>query len=469
MWPTGQEGCQSFRPQATAGSTNTMADSDRASFAARLSCPMISTTDSISTVSDDAVLPHSANPPTQCKASRTMPERQQSPQAVALDVLGSPPALKCLAAEPIQKQPLKGALCVELCAGSAGLSAALRSCGFSICAIDCSSDRHRAQTTILQADLCTVAGRQLAAQVLASPSLHFCHAAPPCGAASRARERPLKAREAALLRARPKPLRSARFPDGLPNLSARDAERVAKANMIYRFVAEQATKLHSQGILVCIENPLRSRMWETKHVRALFAVGFNIVELHHCMVGGKRLKKTGLLCNHVCFKQLRLLCDGGHTHLPWGAALQGDQAVFATSLETAYPPEMCRAISQVVLDQAISKGFHQQDTVAPHVAASVATNKQPRRGPPQLIPEYARTTTVPVNPSLPTLVPGHKITRMYNGVPAGSKVLAIRSIGGGWAGPCATAGCRVRRVPHARRVAGQGIGGGAPFHTRGRA
>ena len=191
-------------------------------------------------------------------------------------------------------------LCVELCAGTAGLSLALRKLGFSVCAVDYAQNRHAAKVPILVADLATESGQRTVDAVLGSPALFFCHCAPPCGAASRARERHIPAPQLHGLPL-PRPLRDATFPEGIPGLPPGDQARVDKANAVYAYVARVAERLHRRGKLVLIENPLTSLMWATSFFRPLFRAGFRLLELHHCMVGSGRKKRTGLLCNHDTF------------------------------------------------------------------------------------------------------------------------------------------------------------------------
>ena len=98
-------------------------------------------------------------------------------------------------------------LILELCAGAAGLSAALKEVGFDAVAFD-----HKripgAKTTIQVAPRCV-----------------GCFAAPVCGTASRARE--------IASVSGPPPLRSEEEPDGLADLSPSDQLRVQKANALY--------------------------------------------------------------------------------------------------------------------------------------------------------------------------------------------------------------------------------------------
>jgi len=81
--------------------------------------------------------------------------------------------------------------CLEIFAGSAGLTAALRSAGFDAWGVDYGKSRLLSLTpALLNLDLCTEAGGRHLETLLGHPQLAFAHFAPPCGAASRAREIP---------------------------------------------------------------------------------------------------------------------------------------------------------------------------------------------------------------------------------------------------------------------------------------
>ena len=109
-------------------------------------------------------------------------------------------------------------LFIELCAGTAGVSAALIACGFDAVAID-----HKcvpgAKTAIYIADLCSPQGFALAKRFVLRPRCIGFLAAPVCGTASRARE--------IITVDGPRPLRSEELPDGLPDLTTpSERERV---------------------------------------------------------------------------------------------------------------------------------------------------------------------------------------------------------------------------------------------------
>ena len=79
----------------------------------------------------------------------------------------------------------------------------------------------------------------------------------------------------------------------------------------------------AHGILCSLENPMRSHMWNTTHVRNELqpvADELQVVLFHHCMFGDKRKKRTKLFVNHSCFNHLKRDCDQSHVHERWAYA-----------------------------------------------------------------------------------------------------------------------------------------------------
>ena len=158
------------------------------------------------------------------------------------------------------------------------------------------------------------------------------HIAPPCGTASRARERQLSPTHHG-----PKPLRSSKFPEGLPWLGPAGRARVDAANCIYNSCASFCEWLTEQGIAWSVENPGRSYMWETPSFVSLRSIS-NFVDFDSCMHGGLRAKHTSFLCGSEELLSLALRCDGQHDHLEWGLLPDG---TFSTATEAEYPDLLC--------------------------------------------------------------------------------------------------------------------------------
>ena len=147
-------------------------------------------------------------------------------------------------------------LCIELCAGCARLSATLYARGFKVMAIDQKQNRHKQLHATIALDLAIDEAVQYLKSLLRQPGVVlFLHCAPPCGTASRARERKLSWRLRAAGVREPKPLRSGLHPEGLPHLRSTDLKRVQTANAIYRNICILLRAAHEVGALISVENP----------------------------------------------------------------------------------------------------------------------------------------------------------------------------------------------------------------------
>ena len=238
-------------------------------------------------------------------------------------------------------QPTQPPLVLEVCAGTAGISASLIHIGFNAIALD-----HKrvpgAKAAIQIADLVSKHGRELAERFLRHPRCIGMWAAPVCGTASRARE--VSSVDG------PKPLRSESMPDGLDNLSPGDAQRVAKANAVYAVISDLALLAAERGLIIVLENPRRSLYWRTSYF-ARIAHLFSFTAFQACAYGSRRDKWTALAYTHVhqAFSAINKLCPGASCqkqHLPWGHASESPNG-FATATESAYPKPFCDAVADV--------------------------------------------------------------------------------------------------------------------------
>ena len=71
------------------------------------------------------------------------------------------------------------------------------------------------------------------------------------------------------LHKQPQPLRSDDHPDGLPNLSDAERNRLDSANRSYEATASLLLRLIGWGVSVSIENPLNSLFWKTSWIENL--------------------------------------------------------------------------------------------------------------------------------------------------------------------------------------------------------
>ena len=180
---------------------------------------------------------------------------------------------------------------------------------------------------------------------------------------------------------KPKPLRSEKWPNGLPHLVRTDLLRVRLANQLYNITARIYEYCCNNGVLATVENPARSYMWLTdpfvnihKRNRRYSAI------LHHCMFGSRRKKATKLLANVPQISKLAVPCDDSHTHDPWGRS----HGKWATATEVEYPMGLCRAWAALFVDVLVQCGAKQSVTELMQLDtfnsrhSRAMTGKQPR-------------------------------------------------------------------------------------------
>ena len=250
--------------------------------------------------------------------------------------------------------------------------------------------------------------------------------APPCGTSSVACAIPVKGRSSG-----PRPLRSKSCPDGLQNLAANDAARVASANALYEFASRVFSFCLKHDAVCIVENPASSLMWETTWFRHLVIDSKSCWhELHSCMYGSSRRKRTGLLST-VHLPGLLRKCDNSHAHRAWGRTRTAAGWGFATGEETPYPLGLCQAaardISLVLRGRGVCVDERQSTDTA---AAATNAQKQPRRGRGTVGPsEYKLTVLVrsPASYVMPDPVPENPPDYLA-GLPVGSKLLWTRVV-----------------------------------------
>ena len=232
--------------------------------------------------------------------------------------------------------------------------------------------------------------------MLREPGCVFVHLAPPCGTASRARLIQRSSSD-------PPIVRTDQHPDGLPSLQGELAARVQAANQLYAITVDIAELCLAHGVLYCIENPNRSFMWDTAHMRSwLQARSPQHTIFHHCEYGSARRKCTRFV---HCIPGLHLrTCSGTHAHEPWGKTASG----WATQEETAYPWGLCRALAAQLLlvlqdlgAVCTAPAFAQQEAAIQ--SARAVSNHQGSRAAPPLVPEFKEVLQLPASAPLPPL------------------------------------------------------------------
>lgn len=230
--------------------------------------------------------------------------------------------------------PARSMFTAELCCASAGLTLKLTRCGFQGLAVDHEKNRHKPKVPCVHLDLSSDSGWEILCRLLAEKRLFYVDGAPPCGAATRAREKPLSEDLIAAGVHEPKPLRSEEFPRGLPGLTGVDAERVLQANLVYERMAQFLLAYHEAGVYWSVENPSRSYLWLTRWFRRLLRQkGAFEVKFHQCMHGGRRDKLSSWWTNMKELQSLARMCSKDHKHLPWGGRFQNNRWQFNTAEE----------------------------------------------------------------------------------------------------------------------------------------
>ena len=285
----------------------------------------------------------------------------------------------------------------EVFCGAAGLTLNLTKAGFDALGVDHKGNKDKPKGRCLWIDLSTKRGQDDLRKMVLHDTVAYVHFAPPCGTASRARDRRRLNADGTPAKLDPKPLRSDQYPDGLPSLVGQDLERVNTANELYRFVAVLCSELSAKGIAWTVENPKNSRMWDTKWFRWLSRakangqLNYNRVTFDMCMHGGSRPKATTfLVSDDVDLSSMELSCDNSHPHKPWGLVKESG-CVFATAEERNYPDLLCKRLAANMAKHFGVSPPKQKDQVA-----KVAANEQPRRRHPPLVPEYHHTEWLPV-------------------------------------------------------------------------
>ena len=148
---------------------------------------------------------------------------------------------------------------MEICCGAAGLSAALRECGFTVFAVDSHHNRHSSKMRPLLLDLSKQHCQTNLMDLLHRVRPFYIHLGLPCGTCSRARERALPS-HLRHMRA-PEPLGSQTHPLGLPTLHGANLEKVNLANELYHFAIQVIIFGMTTGPILSIENPHRSCGW----------------------------------------------------------------------------------------------------------------------------------------------------------------------------------------------------------------
>ena len=293
---------------------------------------------------------------------------------------------------------------LELCAGSANLSAEFKALGFQVLPIDHQSNRHKQKCRTIVIDLASEGALLLVSNILFNANVLYCHMAPPCGTASAARNKPVPWALRQQGAPSPIPLRSQEHPLGFPWLKGLDKEKVRLANCIYLLISEVSKICLRLGIILSIENPLNSLFWAIWYILALKEnPQLEFVVFQACMHGGTRNKWTAWLGTKGVFSSMALTCDNKHTHDGWNLTKSAGRWQFDTALEAEYARQLCATVAQLVLAVALSRGYEPISTdvhgffseVQRRLWKRATTGKLPRgRRLPQVVSEFLSITEV---------------------------------------------------------------------------
>ena len=150
----------------------------------------------------------------------------------------------------------------------------------------------------------------------------------------------------------PPPLRDKDHLRGKPNLRPADQAKVEFGNLCADTTEVLVSTCNRYGVDWSIENPATSHLWSLPTMRALASIqGAQRIELDMCRFGSPHLKPTALLSS-VDLSTLALRCDKDvrpHVHEPLtGSVLLDGKKIFKTRVAQVYPTQLCKSWAAVV-------------------------------------------------------------------------------------------------------------------------
>lgn len=270
---------------------------------------------------------------------------------------------------------LNQVLVIEVFAGTARLSSAVRDAGMGSLAIDKETIRS-SKSRIAVYDLTEPDQVNALKQPfgLRKHRIVWVHCAPACGTASRARERPLKNLAAQGFKV-PQPSRSESKPLGADGLSGVDKLRTETANISYSNTADLCLFCRNLGIAISIENPIRSLFWNVPDIVQLLKhiSGWETI-FDNCCHGGTRPKTTLWWSNRNWFQALSMRCDGNHYHDKWNPQQVEGKLRLPTHDEAAYPILLCHCLAEIVRCKAVELGAQVQTELDKQIRAEHTTS-----------------------------------------------------------------------------------------------
>lgn len=318
---------------------------------------------------------------------------------------------------------------LELFCGTAGVSAQFKRGGGRALGIDHQLNRRRLKAAAVKLDLVQPWVQQMIVQEISSGRVDGVHLAPPCGTSSRARCIPIKKKLKKQGVPSPRPLRSSRWPDGIPNLHGVNKDRVEAANKLYAFCVEVMETCERHNVLFTVENPSNSLMWETSFFAAVRHKYF-FSDIDACEYGSEHKKATGFLSNFFPVR-LQTKCSGKHVHKPWTINRSSlGKWEFDTAKAAEYTLQLCQAISASFLDVFKSDIRFQFEDSIEQYAPKVVSQLQPRRTRgPLLVAEFKHKVSIECEATdEPPKTVTFEAQHPWQGVPVGSKLIDVQPV-----------------------------------------
>eukprot|EP00438_Fugacium_kawagutii_P008464 Skav230206 [mRNA] locus=scaffold2443:266117:270539:+ [translate_table: standard] len=142
---------------------------------------------------------------------------------------------------------------------------------------------------------------------------------------------------------------------------ARAKEQIAVATAL--FTCRVIRECMKRGIMVTLENPRSSRLWEFAPIHDLLQdARIFLYYFDMCQYGEPHKKSTGILTNEEHFSKLQRRCQGGHVHQQLvGTVRVKHEGVWTyknrTALAGAYPYKLCNFWAQLAVEIAPSNAF----------------------------------------------------------------------------------------------------------------
>ena len=204
-----------------------------------------------------------------------------------------------------------------------------------------------------------------------SDDVEIQHWGPNCATYSRARERNIPG-----AKMQPLPLRSAEFPEGLPevfdvrhpNYSSKNLERVKRDTFMAQLAAKCCLRAHRSGRAFTLEHPGKSRALDDVFWKELLAEpGVFAVFHHHCMFADCEKKKYEVVITNIPQIRSRLsrICEShavcSRTLSPHASfastVVDGFVRSYGTKGTAEYPWELCSEQALAYLEFSRAKGL----------------------------------------------------------------------------------------------------------------